>query len=99
MSAKINLKIYDDDEVTVIAEFETNRIRWGVVEDVVELSEKIEGRPEKESIPAMGKFIQTIFPKLTDALLRKADVTDITMCFKQIVNTVKNIEGAEGKNV
>lgn len=98
MSAKINLKIYTDDD-SIIAEFETSRIRWGVIEDVVELSEKIEGKSEKESIPAMGKFIQTIFPKLTDELLRMADVTDITLCFKQLVNIVKNIESAEEKNV
>lgn len=97
-SAKIELKIYADDD-SVIETFATNRIRWGVIEDVVELQDKLQGKSEKESIKAMGQFLKLVFPSLTDDLLRQADVNDIKLCFMQLVSVVKNIEGAEEKNV
>lgn len=97
-SAKIELKIYADDD-SVIATFATSRIRWGVVEDVVELQDKLQGKSERESVKAMGQFLKLIFPSLTDEQLRLADVNDIKLCFMQLVSVVKNIEGAEGKNV
>lgn len=98
MNSSINLTIYDDQDA-VIAEFRENRIRWGIIEDVVDLSEKLEGKSEREAIQAMGQFIQLVFPKLTKELLRQADVNDIKLCFQQIVSVVKNIEGTNEKNV
>jgi len=98
MQSTISLVIYDDQDA-VVAEFSTNRIRWGIIEDVVELSEKLQGKSEKEAIGAMGQFIQLVFPKLTKDLLRQADVSDIKLCFQQIVSVVKNIEGNNEKNV
>lgn len=98
MHTTINLKIYAEDD-SVIAEFETSRIRWGVIEDVVDLSEKMQGMSERDTIKLMGKFMQYVFPKLTDELLRMADFLDIKMCFTQLVAIVKNIEGADEKNV
>jgi len=98
MSKLINLKIYNDEN-EVIAEFETSRVRWGVLEDSIELMESSEKKSEKEQTKAMGKLIQSVFPSLTDELLRMADIKDITNCFKQITNIVKNIEGTEEKNV
>ena len=98
MHTTINLKIYNDDD-SVIAEFETSRIRWGVIEDVVDLSENMQGMSDRDTIKMMGKFMQYVFPKLTDDLLRLADFIDIKMCFTQLVAIVKNIEGADEKNV
>lgn len=101
MDSTINLKIYDDDN-SVIAEFETNRIRWGVLEDAIELTETLEGKSEKEAFKMMGKFIQSVFPKLTNELLRQADFLDVQLCFKQIMSLTNNIERQEAtdeKNV
>lgn len=98
MKSSINLKIYDDNN-EVCAEFETSRIRWGVIEDAIELTEALEGKSEKESIKAMGQFVQAIFPKLTDELLRQADFNDIKLCFIQTMNVVKSIETGDEKNV
>ena len=97
-SAKIELNIYADDD-SVIATFTTSRIRWGVVEDFIGLQEKLEGMSASDSARAMGQFLKLIFPDLTDDLLRRADVNDIKLCFMQLVSVVKNIEGAEEKNV
>lgn len=97
-SAKIELNIYDDDD-SVIVTFATNRIRWGVVEDLVDLQEKLTGMSERDSIKAMGQFLKLIFPNITDDQLRAADVIDIKNCFSQVTKVVKNIEGAEEKNV
>lgn len=98
MQSSISLSIYDDQDA-VVAEFRESRIRWGIIEDVVDLSEKLAGKSERESIQAMGQFIQLVFPKLTKELLRQADVNDIKLCFQQIVAVVKNIEGTNEKNV
>jgi hypothetical protein len=97
MKATINLKIYGDGD-EVIEEFETSRVRWGFLEDVIELSDNLEGKNEKEQIRMMGKMVQMLFPNLTDELLRLADYVDIKNCFKQIMSIVSQIEGAE-KNV
>jgi len=96
MNSTINLKIYGDDD-EVIAEFETKRLRWGVVEDCIDLQEQLSGKSDKDKIISMRKLVQMVFPKLTDEQIRLADVNDIKLCFFQIVNMVKKIEGAEGK--
>lgn len=98
MKATINLKIYDEND-DVIAEFETSRVRWGYLQDVIELSEKIEQQSSKEQFDSMGKMVQMLFPKLTDDLLRQADFIDIKNCFEQIKNIASQIEGANSKNV
>ncbi len=96
MQALINLKIYDQHD-EVIEEFSEKRLRWGLVEDVVELSENLEGKSDKEAYVAMGKFIQCVFPTLSDELLRLADVNDVKRCFEQIVSLVKQIGPSQEK--
>ena len=98
MKSTVSLTIYDEQD-EIIQSFSTSRIRWGIIEDVVELSEKLEGRSEREAIQVMGQFIQLVFPKLTKELLRQADVSDIKLCFQQIISVVKDIEGNNEKNV
>jgi len=98
MKASINLKIYDDSD-EVIEEFEATRVRWGFLEDVIEINEEIEGKSAKEQFQMMGKMLQLLFPKLTDELLRKADFEDVQRCFIQIRNIANKIEGADSKNV
>ena len=98
MKSTVSLTIYDEQD-EIIQSFSTSRIRWGIIEDVVDLSEKLEGKSEREAIQAMGQFIQLVFPKLTKELLRQADVSDIKLCFQQIISVVKDIEGNNEKNV
>lgn len=98
MKSTVSLTIYDEQD-EIIQSFSTSRLRWGIIEDVVDLSEKLEGKSEREAIQAMGQFIQLVFPKLTKELLRQADVSDIKLCFQQIIRVVKDIEGNNEKNV
>lgn len=98
MKSTVSLTIYDEQD-EIIQSFSTSRIRWGIIEDVVDLSEKLSGKSEREAIQAMGQFIQLVFPKLTKELLRQADVSDIKLCFQQIISVVKDIEGNNEKNV
>jgi hypothetical protein len=98
MKSTVSLTIYDEQD-EIIQSFSTSRIRWGIIEDIVDLSEKLEGKSEREAIQAMGQFIQLVFPKLTKELLRQADVSDIKLCFQQIISVVKDIEGNNEKNV
>lgn len=98
MKATINLKIYDESD-EVIAEFETSRVRWGYLHDVIEISEDLDSKSSKEQFDLMGKMVQMLFPKLTDELLRQADFVDIKNCFEQIKNIASQIESANSKNV
>ena len=98
MKPTINLKIYDDKD-EVIAEFETAHIRWGFIEDVVEINENIKDKSEIEQFKMMGEMVQKLFPSLTNELLRKADYLDVQNCFNQIKNIANRIEGTGSKNV
>lgn len=98
MKPTINLKIYDEQD-GVIAEFETSRIRWGFLEDVVEINENMKNKSEVEQFKMMGEMIQKLFPTLTNELLRQADYLDVQNCFNQIKNIANRIEGTGSKNV
>ena len=90
MNSSINLKIYDQSD-EIIAEFEEKRLRWGLVEDVVDLSEQLEGQSEREAYVAMGSFLQQVFRSLTHELSRQAAVHDVKQCFNQIITLVQSI--------
>lgn len=95
--SSVSLVIYDDQD-GVIASYTVHRIRWGIIEDVVELSEQLSGKSEKDAISAMGQFLLKVFPDLSAEHLRLADVSDVKTCFKQIVAMVHQIEGNNSKN-
>lgn len=98
MKSTINLKIYNRKD-EIIAEFEETRIRWGVIEDAVDLVETLANKSTPESIRIMGKFLQLVFPELTDDLLREADFVDVKNCFQQIISIAKQIgDSTEIKN-
>jgi hypothetical protein len=97
MLSKVELPIYNDQD-EVVAQFSVSRIRWGIIEDVVELTERLQGQTEAQAITAMGDFLTKVFSGLTSDHLRQADVLDVKRCFQQIVSLVKQLETQDLKN-
>lgn len=95
--AVFELNIYgNNDEVEKT--YSTNRVRWGVFIQALELQESIEEQTAEEQFAAVNAFVKKIFPDLTDADLEKADVDDVMNTFKQLLNKANKIGGKQ-KNV
>jgi hypothetical protein len=58
MKSTVSLTIYDEQD-EIIQSFSTSRIRWGIIEDVVDLSEKLEGKVREGSNPSDGPVYST----------------------------------------
>lgn len=95
--AQFELNIYDDND-EIMKRFETERVRWGIFMQALELEESLKGAGAREMISAINKFVKKIFPELTDEDLENADVDDVLNTFKQLLNKAKKIGGG-AKNV
>ena len=95
--AKFELSIYGEND-ELIKKYETNHVRWGVFLQALKLQEEIKERPIGEKINAIGKFVKSIFPGITDEELEKADGMDIINTFNQLVSAVGGISGGNSKN-
>lgn len=99
--AIFELNIYGkNDEIEKT--YATDRVRWGVFLQALELQEQIAGETVEEQFKAINEFVKQIFPELTDADLAKADIDDVLNTFKQLLNKAskigvktKNLKGAE----
>lgn len=95
--AEFELNIYGaNDEVT--KRFETDRVRWGVYMQALELEEGLSNKKPVEQFKLMSNFIKKIFPDLTDIDLENADSEDVINTFKQFVRKAERI-GGNSKNV
>lgn len=95
--AIFELSIYGPDD-EIIKKYETNHVRWGVFLQALKLRDEIKERPIGEQIEAIGGFVKSIFPGITDEELEKADGMDIINTFNQLVAAVNNISGGNSKN-
>lgn len=95
--AQFELKIYDDND-EVVKHFETDRVRWGIFVQALELEESLKGASAGKMICSINEFIKKIFPSITDADLDNADVDDVMNTFKQLLAKAGKI-GANSKNV
>lgn len=94
--AQFELNIYGaNDEVE--KRFETDRVRWGIFVQALEMEESMKSATSQDMIPAINAFVKKIFPNLTDADLENADVDDVMNTFKQLVAKAKKI-GVNAKN-
>lgn len=94
--AQFELNIYGaGDEIT--KHFETDRVRWGIFVQALELEESLKSAAAKDVISAINEFVKKIFPDITDADLDNADVDDVMNTFKQLLAKAKKI-GANSKN-
>ena len=94
--AQFELNIYGEND-EVVKRFETERVRWGIFVQALELEESLKGTSSKNMISAINEFVNKIFPNLTDADLENADVDDVMHTFQQLLNKAKKI-GVNSKN-
>ena len=94
--AQFELNIYGEND-EVIKRFETERVRWGIFVQALELEESLKSATAQDMISAINAFVKKIFPNLTDADLENADVDDVMHTFKQLLAKSKKI-GVNSKN-
>lgn len=94
--AQFELNIYDAND-EVVKHFETDRVRWGIFVQALELEESLKSANAADMISAVNEFVKKIFPSLTDADLMDADVDDVLNTFKQLTAKARKI-GVHAKN-
>ena len=72
---------------------ETDRVRWGIFMQALELEERLKKADAREMIAAINEFVKKIFPELTDADLEDADVDDVLNTFKQLLKKAGKLGG------
>jgi hypothetical protein len=94
--AQFELNIYDEND-DIVKHFATDRVRWGIFVQALELEESLKSASAADMISAVNAFVKKIFPSLTDEDLMDADVDDVLNTFKQLLAKAKKI-GVNGKN-
>ena len=94
--AQFELNIYGEND-EVVKHFETERVRWGIFVQALELEESLKSATAQDMIAAINEFVKRIFPSITDADLNNADVDDVMHTFKQLLSKAKKI-GVNSKN-
>lgn len=95
--AEFELNIYGiDDEIS--KSFQTDKIRWGVYLQALELQKSIKNKSMDEQMIQINSFIKKIFPGLTDEDIVNADGDDVINTFLQLINKTSKI-GVNSKNV
>lgn len=94
--AQFELNIYGEND-EVVKRFETERVRWGIFVQALELEESLKSTNARDMISAINEFVKKIFPNLTDEDLEGADVDDVMHTFQQLLAKAKKI-GISTKN-
>lgn len=95
--AQFELNIYGDSD-EIIKRFETDRVRWGIFVQALELEESLKAESPQGMIRSVNEFVKKIFPSITDEDLENADVDDVMHTFTQLLSKAKKIGGGS-KNV
>lgn len=92
--AKFELNIYGGDD-TVLKQYATEHIPYGVFMRALEIDEDFEGKTPKEQISLVNEIVKTVFSGLTDEELMHADIGDVFATFKQVLAQTGNIKGSK----
>lgn len=90
--AQFELNIYGSND-EIIKTYTTDKVRWGVFLQALELQEGLEGLTVGEQFKRISKFVKKIFPDLTDEHLELADSDDVFNTFRQLTNKANSIGG------
>lgn len=90
--AQFELNIYGPND-EIINQFATDRVRWGVLLQALELQEELDNASAGKQFELINNFVKRIFPDLTDADLNNADMDDVFNVFTQLVSKAKKIGG------
>lgn len=95
--AKYELPIYgEEDEIKTT--YQTDIIRFGILEDALKISEETEGKGPKEQLQAIEPILQRVFKGLTSEDLKDADLFDVFNVFNQIIYLANGINPNNEKN-
>lgn len=96
--AQFELTTYGADD-EVLKHFETDKVRWGVFMQALEVAGSLEEKSASEQFALINTFVKKIFPDLTDADLENADVDDVMNTFKQLLAKAGAIGGGRKNTV
>ena len=96
--AQFELNIYNEND-EVVKRFETERVRWGIFMQALELEESLKGAQARDMIAAINQFVKKIFPAITDADIENADVDDVLNTFQQLLRKASKIGGGSKNGV
>ena len=95
--AQFELNIYGNND-EIVKTYATDKVRWGVFTQAVELQEGLSEKSAIEQFKLIGVILKKVFPDLTDDDLESADYEDVFNTFKQLIHKANAI-GANSKNV
>lgn len=94
--AKFELNIYGEND-EVVKTLATDRVRWGIFTEILDLEEKAKGATAKEQLGMIVAVIKKIFPNVTEEELQNgADAADIFNLFRSLVNISAAIKTKNG---
>ena len=97
--AKYEVPIYGEND-EIVTMHETNICPWAVYIEAADLQDRLQDQPAREQMKAVGDILKSVFTKLTDEELMRADGMDVMNTFMQIVTGGQNIKGGgKSKNV
>lgn len=91
--AQFELNIYGEND-EIVKRFETNKVRWGVFVQALELQESLDEQSAAQQFSAVNKFMKKIFPGMSDGDLENADGDDVMNTFKQLLRKAGKIAGS-----
>ena len=91
------LHIYDEND-EIIKTYEQSRVRFGLLEEAIKISEDNEGKQPAQYIGEIKRVVKAIFPNMTDEHMALADFFDVVNVFKQLQRKAEALLGSESKN-
>lgn len=89
---KFVLPIYGEND-EVVKEYNTDVIRYGILEDALKASEEVAGKGATEQLKIINPIVQRVFKGLTEEELKDADLFDVFNVFNQIISLSKGLQG------
>lgn len=91
------LHIYGTDD-EIVKTYEQQRVRFGLLEEAIKISEENEGKKPAQYIGEIKKVVKSIFPDITDEHMALADFFDVVNVFKQLQRKADAMLGDGSKN-
>ncbi len=92
---KLNIFGKNDE---VVKTYQTSKLKYGVIEDMIMLSKEFEGKSSFEQFALMKPVLKNMFEGLNDEELRNVDFLEVLSVFKNLMSIAANGFGVDEKN-
>ena len=92
--AKFELPIYGKED-QIVNKYETDIVRYGILEDAIKISEETKGKGPIEQLKAVTPILQRVFKGLSEEEIKDADLFDVFGVFNQIISLANGLQGKE----